>query len=265
MSDMQHKIHEMDIAALLRALELRELTPEHVARGYLDRSAQRNPEIAAFVSWDEEKALNAARAASPGPLHGIPYAVKDVIDTAGYPTEYGSPIYRGHRPELDAACVLMADSAGAVLLGKVATGEFATQTPSAARNPLRPTHTPGGSSSGSAAAVGATMVPYAFGTQTTGSIVRPAVYCGAVGFKPTYRYFPVAGLKVLSPMQDTIGLITRSMEDMAQVALGLHGQGSAQPVRGPLRVMVLHSRQWDYLRAGMAEAIERYAGKLSRA
>lgn len=265
MSDMQHKIHEMDIAALLRALELRELTPEHVARGYLDRIAQRNPEIAAFVSWDEEKALNAARAASPGPLHGIPYAVKDVIDTAGYPTEYGSPIYRGHRPQLDAACVLMADSAGAVLLGKVATGEFATQTPSAARNPLRPTHTPGGSSSGSAAAVGAGMVPFAFGTQTTGSIVRPAVYCGVTGYKPTYGFIPAAGLKALSPLQDTIGLIARTVDDAALVAMALHGQSPAAPALGPFRIAVMQSRQWDYVRPGMADAIERYARRLSEA
>lgn len=265
MSMKPEAIRSLTIAGLLKALEQGELTPEAVTRAFLERIEEKNAEVRAFVAWDADKALAAAQKAPHGALHGIPYAVKDVIDTADYPTAYGSPIYAGHQPRLDGACVEMARLAGSVLLGKVATGEFATQTPSDARNPLRLTHTPGGSSSGSAAAVGANMVPYAFGTQTTGSIVRPAVYCGAVGFKPTYGYFPVAGLKVLSPMQDTIGLITRSVEDMAQVALRLHGEGSAQPVRGPLRVMVLHSRQWDYLRAGMAEAIERYAGKLSRA
>ena len=265
MSSKPEVIRSMSIAGLLQAIEGRELTPEAITQAFLERIQETNATLQAFVSWDAEKATEAARKAASGPLHGIPYAVKDVIDTADYPTEYGSPIYKDHQPRLDAACVEMARSAGAVLLGKVATGEFATQTPSAARNPLRVDHTPGGSSSGSAAAVGAGMVPFAFGTQTTGSIVRPAVYCGAVGYKPTYGFFPIGGLKVLSPMQDTIGLITRTVDDMAQVAMGLHGQRITTPSVGPLRIMVLQSRQWDYLRTGMADAIERYASQLSGA
>src|SRR5690606_33231723 len=176
-----------------------------------------------------------------------------------------SPIYKGHRPSLDAACVGMACDAGAVLLGKVATGEFATQTPSSARNPLRPSHTPGGASSGSAAAVGGGMAPFAFGTQTTGSIVRPAVYCGVDGYKPTYGFFPVGGLKVLSPSQDTIGVIARTADDIATVAMGLHGQASVVPASGSFRITVLQSRQWDYLRPGMADAIDRYAKRLAAA
>jgi Asp-tRNA(Asn)/Glu-tRNA(Gln) amidotransferase A subunit family amidase len=246
-------------------MELGELTSENIVRACLERIEARNAELEAFVAFDPRKAIDAARHAGPGPLHGIPYAVKDVIDTADYPTSYGSPIYEGHRPVLDAACVHMARDAGAVLLGKVATGEFATQTPSSARNPLRRQHTPGGSSSGSAAAVGAGMVPFAFGTQTTGSIVRPAVYCGVSGYKPTYGFFPVAGLKVLSPMQDTIGLIARTVDDMAFAALGLHGQAPAAPAQGSFRIAVLQSRQWDYLRPGMADAIDRHARKLAQA
>ena len=265
MSIKQDLIHTLPIAGLLRAVELGELTPEVITRAFLDRIEERNPEIQAFVSWDEQAAIQSARAAGPGSLHGIPYAVKDVIDTAGYPTEYGSPIYKGHQPRLDGACVDMARSAGAVLLGKVATGEFATQTPSAARNPLRPTHTPGGSSSGSAAAVGAGLVPFSFGTQTTGSIVRPAVYCGVAGYKPTYGFFPASGLKALSPLQDTIGLIARSVDDIAQAAMGLHGQATVTPALGTFRIAVLQSRQWDYLRPGMAEAIDRYARSLVQA
>lgn len=257
-------IRSLTIAGLQQAIERQELTTQAITQAFLERIRDTNMEIQAFVSWDADKATEAARKAPTGPLHGIPYAVKDVIDTADYPTEYGSPIYKGHQPRVDGACVEMARSAGAVLLGKVATGEFATQTPSAARNPLRTSHTPGGSSSGSAAAVASGMVPFAFGTQTTGSIVRPAVYCGVVGYKPTYGFFPIGGLKVLSPMQDTIGLITRTVDDMAHVAMGLHGQGITRSSVGPLRVMVLQSRQWDYLRTGMADAIEHYAGKLSR-
>ncbi|HLT98441.1 MAG TPA: amidase [Burkholderiaceae bacterium] len=262
MSIAQDSIHTLSIADLTRALELGELSPEAVTRAFLDRIEGLNKELLAFVSWDAQRALAAARAAGPGRLHGIPYAVKDVIDTADYPTEYGSPIYKGFQPHLDAACVEMARGNGAVLLGKVATGEFATQTPSAARNPLRPTHTPGGSSSGSAAAVAAGMVPFAFGTQTTGSIVRPAVYCGVAGYKPTFGFFPAAGLKLLSPSQDTIGLIARSVDDIAAAAMGLHGQATVQPARGRFRICLLQSRQWDYLRAGMAEAIEEYAKEL---
>lgn len=265
MSVKPEVIRSLSIAGLLQAIERRELTPEAITQAFLERIRDSNEGLQAFVAWDADKAAEAARKAPSGPLHGIPFAVKDVIDTADYPTAYGSPIYRAHQPRLDAACVGMARNAGAVLLGKVATGEFATQTPSAARNPLRPSHTPGGSSSGSAAAVAAGMVPFAFGTQTTGSIVRPAVYCGAVGYKPTYGFFPIGGLKVLSPMQDTIGLITRTVDDMAQVAMGLHGQATTTPSIGPLRIMVLQSRQWDYLRAGMADAIARYAGRLSQA
>ena len=262
---MQVPIHTMAVAELLKAMELGELRPEDVTRAYLERIEERNSEIKAFVAYDAAGALGEARAAAPGPLYGLPYAVKDVIETAGYPTEYGSPIYKGHRPRLDAACVQMARSAGGVLLGKVATGEFATQTPSAARNPLRLTHTPGGSSSGSAAAVADGMTPFAFGTQTTGSIVRPAVYCGVAGYKPSYGFFPVAGLKALSPLQDTIGIIARTVDDVAQVALGLHGQATVAPALGSFRIAIMQSRQWDYLRPGMAEAIDRYARRLAGA
>lgn len=265
MSIAQDLIHTLSIAELSRAMELGELSPEAVTQAFLDRIEELNPEILAFVSWDAQRALEAARSAAPGLLHGIPYAVKDVIDTAGYPTEYGSPIYKGHQPHLDAACVEMARSNGAVLLGKVATGEFATQTPSAARNPLRLSHTPGGSSSGSAAAVAGGMVPFAFGTQTTGSIVRPAVYCGVAGFKPTFGFFPAAGLKLLSPSQDTIGLIARTVDDIAQAAMGLHGQATVPAAPGRFRIAVLQSRQWDYLRSGMADAIDAYVRKLEQA
>ncbi len=265
MSTMQHSVHTMAVSELLRGMELGELTPESVAAAFLERIEQRNPEIAAFVSYDAQTALQAARSAAPGLLRGIPYAVKDVIETADYPTEYGSPVYKGYRAPLDAACVQMAQGAGAVLLGKVATGEFATQTPSAARNPLRPTHTPGGSSSGSAAAVGAGLAPFAFGTQTTGSIVRPAIYCGVTGFKPTYGFFPAAGLKLLSPLQDTIGLLARTVDDVAQVTMGLHGQATVAPALGSFRIAVVQSRQWDYLRPGLSDAIDRYAKRLAQA
>ena len=256
-------ISSMSIAELQYALELGELTPSGIVEASLNRISELNDQIKAFVAWNPDKARKAALEAPKGPLYGIPFGVKDVLDTIDYPTAYGSSIYTDHQPASNAACVNMAHASGAVLLGKVATGEFATQTPSAARNPLRTTHTPGGSSSGSAAAVAAGMVPFAFGTQTTASIVRPAIYCGVSGFKPTLGYFPAAGLKALSPMQDTIGLIAATVPDIATVALGLHGQTRPVTACGPLRIAVVQSRQWDYLRPGMANTIERYAANLS--
>ena len=181
--------NELSALAAARAIESGTLTSEDLVRACLDRIAERNEEVLAFTAFDPELALQHAREADrqgSGPLRGIPFAVKDVIETADYVTSYGSAIYPGHRPKVDAGCVAVARERGAVVLGKVATSEFATQTPSTTRNPHDLRHTPGGSSSGSAAAVADCMVPVAFGTQTTASIVRPASYCGVVGYKPTF-------------------------------------------------------------------------------
>ena len=154
------------------------------------RVGEREPELRAWAHLDAEAALGQARErdAEPvrGPLHGIPVGVKDIIDTAGMPTTYGSPIYEGHRPERDADCVAWLREAGAVVLGKTVTTEFATYQPPPTVNPHDPARTPGGSSSGSAAAVAAGMVPLAFGTQTAGSVIRPASFCGIAGFKPAH-------------------------------------------------------------------------------
>src|SRR5438094_6517853 len=166
------------------------LTAEALAAACLDRIAAREALVGAWHYLDPEAALAAARQrdAEPprGPLHGIPLAVKDLIDTADMPTGYGSPIYEGHRPAADAACVALARAAGAVVLGKTVTTEFACFTAGKTANPHNPQHTPGGSSSGSAAAVADAMVVLAFGSQTAGSIIRPAAFCGVVGFKPTF-------------------------------------------------------------------------------
>lgn len=251
------------------AIERGETTPTAVVQACLDRIAERNAQIQAFVACDPQRALagaEQAEAMAAGPLRGVPFAAKDIFDTADYPTEYGSPIYRGHRPATDAGCVALAKHRGAVLIGKVATGEFATQTPSKAVNPLRVTHTPGGSSSGSGAAVGDCMVPVAFGTQTTGSIVRPAIYCGAVGYKPSFGLIATAGMKALSPSQDTIGVITRDVADAAFFTMGLHG--ARDVMSGSIlrpRIGLCLSRQWDYAHPSTIAAIERAADKLQKA
>src|SRR5215831_15128605 len=195
------------------------LSAEAFATACLDRIAAREPIVGAWHYLDRDAALAAARRrdASPpsGPLHGIPIAVKDLIDTSDMPTGYGSPIYEGHRPAADASCVALARAAGAVVLGKTVTTEFATFTPGKTANPRNPAHTPGGSSSGSAAAVADGMVPLAFGTQTAGSVIRPGAYCGCVAYKPSFGLIDRAGAKPLADSLDTVGVIARSVEDAA--------------------------------------------------
>ncbi len=165
------------------------LTSEALVRACLDRISEREPLVQAWQHLDIDAALNMARHLDQfgsGPLKGIPVGVKDIIDTADMPTGYGSPLYETFRPPRDAACVALARHAGALILGKTVTTEFAYFQPGKTRNPHNPDRTPGGSSSSSAAAVASGMVPLAFGTQTAGSIIRPASFCGCVGYKPTF-------------------------------------------------------------------------------
>ena len=158
-----------------------------------------------------------------GALHGVPVAIKDIFDTADMPTEYGSPIYAGRTPSRDATVVSRLRAAGAVIMGKTVTTEFAYFFPGKTRNPHNPEHTPGGSSSGSAAAVGAEMVPLAIGSQTNGSTIRPAAYCGVVGFKPTHGLISRHRALALSRTLDHVGLFARSVDDIALLAEAIGG------------------------------------------
>ena len=175
---------------------------------------------------DAERALAEAqardRAGVTGSLHGLPFGVKDIIDTHDMPTEYGSTIHAGHR-RIGMQRVLLAREAGAVMLGKTVTTEFALRQPGPTANPRNPAHTPGGSSSGSAAAVADFMVPVAFGTQTGGSIIRPASYCGVIGYKPSYNTINPTGVKPLAGSFDTVGLFARCVDDCALVVSALAG------------------------------------------
>src|ERR1051326_7458907 len=196
------------------------LTSEALVRSCLERIDSRDAQVKAWVHLDREFALAQAREcdrnASRGPIHGIPFAAKDIMDTADLPTEYGSPIYKGHRPAADAAWVALSRAAGGVLLGKTVTTEFASRAPLGnTTNPHNPKHTPGGSSSGSAAAVGDFMVPLGFGTQTVGSVIRPAAFCGCIGYKPSYGEISTQGVKQNTASFDTVGLFARSVEDIA--------------------------------------------------
>lgn len=215
--------NQLSAAEAARRIARGELTSVALVRACLERIAARESEVHAWASLDPEAALAQARACdrevARSALHGVPVGIKDVIDAAGLPTECNSPIYRGYRPRSDAACVAQLRRAGCVILGKTATAEFAHNHPPSTRNPHHRAHTPGGSSSGSAAAVADHMVPLALGTQTGGSIIRPASYCGVMGFKPTFCSINRAGLKFVAESLDTIGLFARHAEDMA---LALH-------------------------------------------
>lgn len=211
------KPHEMGIAEAARAIREKRLSAVELAEDCLAHIARREVLIGAWTHIDGEAMLAQAKACDARPplgaLHGVPIAIKDIIDTADMPTGYGSPIYDGHRPRMDAACVSLLKRAGAVIAGKTVTTEFAFFRPGKTRNPCNPAHTPGGSSSGSAAAVADAMVPGALGSQTAGSLIRPASYCGVVGYKPTYGDFDLTGVKGLSHSLDTLGVLTRSVAD----------------------------------------------------
>src|SRR5262247_3537767 len=201
------------------------VSAEDYACACLDRIEALDGEIKAFVHLDREHALAQARALderrahrhSLGPLHGVPVAIKDIIDTADYPTELGSPIGSGRRPRHDATVVAKLRAAGAVIIGKSVTTEFAYYHPGATRNPHDHARTPGGSSSGSAAAVAVNMVPLALGSQTNGSVIRPAAFCGVFAVKPTHGLVSRAGVLQLSRQLDHVGAFARSLADLALI------------------------------------------------
>ena len=236
-------------AEIARRIRAGTWSAESVARACLERIAAREPAVGAWACVDPDAALREARAldrASPrGALHGVPIGIKDVIDTADQPTCYGSPVYPDHRPARDAACVSRLKDAGALILGKTVTTEFAFAHPAGTRHPLAPEHTPGGSSSGSAAAIADGMVPAALGTQTGGSTIRPSAYCGIVGYKPAFGSIPVDGLKPLAPSLDTIGIMARAVEDIPLLA-GVLSARPAGPVRdGPPRLALFRTPWWQ--------------------
>ncbi|SHG44987.1 amidase [Bradyrhizobium erythrophlei] len=262
-------LHRLTVLEAARALETAQITAEQLTRAYLDRIAEREPDVQAFTECDPQRAIFGARQADaqpPGPpLRGIPFAVKDIFDTVDYPTSYGSEIYAGHIPATDAACVAGLRKQGAIVLGKTVTQEFATRTSGKTRNPHRLSHTPGGSSSGSAAAVADGMAPIALGSQTTGSILRPATYCGVTGYKPTFQLIPSAGMKALSPSQDTAGILARTVADATLLVHGLQGVKSVLAPAGHLRIGLCVSSQWQYARPASLQAVERVRYRLEDA
>ncbi len=248
------------------------LSAEALVTACLERIAAREKVVGAWHHLDRGAALDAARrcdASAPrGALHGIPIAVKDLFDTVDMPTGYGSAIYEGHRPAADAACIALARAAGAIVLGKTVTTEFACFTAGTTANPRNPAHTPGGSSSGSAAAVADGMVPLALGTQTAGSVIRPAAYCGVVGFKPGFGVIPRAGVKPLADSLDTIGTLAKNVADAAFLAGIVGGRRALRDVAmpdAPPRFGFYRTPMWEEAEPSTVAALDHAGAALERA
>ena len=232
-----------DLTAAQAAQRIREglLSSEELVESCLERIRAIDENVQAWAFLDEELARTQARKAdelrrsgqAAGPLSGIPVGVKDIFDTSDYPTENGNRVHKGRTPRKDAAAVAMLRAAGAVVLGKTVTTECAYYHPGKTRNPHNPEHTPGGSSSGSAAAVAAGMVPLALGSQTNGSVIRPAAFCGAYGFKPTHGLIPRTGVLTLSRTLDHVGFFARGIDDLALLAEVLVGWDDGDPDTHP--------------------------------
>ena len=258
----------LSVREAAREIAARRLSAEEYAAAWLDSIDAQEATVGAWHYLDREQALAAARRrdreGSGGPLHGIAIAVKDLIDTVDMPTGYGSPIHEGNRPAADASCVALARAAGAVVLGKTVTTEFAAFFPGKTANPHNPAHTPGGSSSGSAAAVAAGMAPLAFGTQTAGSIIRPAAYCGVVGYKPSFGLVARAGVKALADSLDTIGCMARSVEDAAFFIGVLTDRRELREISAPLppRLGLCRTAMWDEAEPATIAALDRARGAL---
>jgi len=232
---------DLGTAEAARLIAAGKLSSEELVAACLARAEAREAEVQAWTFLDPELALaqarqrdaELARGQGVGPLHGVPVGIKDIIDTADMPTENGFLGHKGRRPAADAACIRQLRDAGAVILGKTVTTELANRVAGKTRHPLNPAHTPGGSSSGSAAAVRAGMVPAALGTQTGGSVIRPASYCGVHALKPSFGLISRAGIAMQSDDLDTIGTYGRSVEDLAVLTDAMTASDPADPGCGP--------------------------------
>jgi len=245
---------------LVRRIEAGEITPRVAVELCAEAIAGRENDVGAFVALDLDAARRAAEAPQLAslPLRGLPVAFKDIFDTADLPTQYGSPIYSGYRPRADATAVVLARRAGGIVIGKTVTTQFASLVPSVTRNPHNVAHTPGGSSSGSAAAVAAAMVPIAFGTQTAGSVIRPGAFCGVAAFKPSYRLIPLVGVKDVAWHLDTAGLFGAGVADVAFAAAAVLDRDLRVDRGEPAapRIALARTHLWPQASPAMQKAVE---------
>jgi Asp-tRNA(Asn)/Glu-tRNA(Gln) amidotransferase A subunit family amidase len=255
---MDKPMHTLSLIEAADGIKNRRFTAEEYTGALLARIASLDEAIQAWTWLKPEEAIESARrcdrhlrsGGAPGPLQGLPIGVKDIFATAGVPTQMGSPAFTGHIPAESAAVIARLESRGGFVMGKTVTTECAFLHPGKTRNPWNPLHTPGGSSSGSAAAVAAGFVPGALGTQTNGSVIRPAAFCGVVGFKPTQGLIPIAGALTFSHTLDQLGILTRSVEDAAFLAAALADEGArlsgSIPARAtPPRLAAVKTPVWD--------------------
>jgi Asp-tRNA(Asn)/Glu-tRNA(Gln) amidotransferase A subunit family amidase len=262
--------NRLSAAAAVAQLQSGALTAEALMRACLERAAARQ-DVKAWIWLDPEQALAQARAADragrPGHLAGLPIGVKDIIDTVDMPTGHGSPIYRGDRPFADAACVALLRMAGGAMMGKTVTTEFANRFPGATVNPHNGAHTPGGSSSGSAAAVADFQVMAALGTQTGGSVIRPSAFCGVVGYKPSFGEFARSGIKLQCHNLDTLGILCREVDDVPPLRAALLAappRAIDRSVAAP-RIGLCRTPAWDHAEPATQALVERTASRLAAA
>jgi Asp-tRNA(Asn)/Glu-tRNA(Gln) amidotransferase A subunit family amidase len=280
MGNVLDRLNELTATVAASKIASGEITAEQLMQACLDRIKFREPDVQAWAYLDPDYAMAQARAADAklkegkgvGPLHGVPVGIKDVIDTADMPTENGSPIFKGRRTNHDAACVAALRAAGAIIMGKTVTTELANINPNKTRNPHNLEHTPGGSSSGSGAGVADYHIPLGLGTQTGGSVIRPASFNGVYGLKPTLGMIPRGGVLMQSHMLDTVGVYGRSIEDLGLITdtLSIYDPADAQSYRGsrgrtleilrqapprPPRLAFLRTPAWDHAEAGAQAAI----------
>jgi Asp-tRNA(Asn)/Glu-tRNA(Gln) amidotransferase A subunit family amidase len=268
---MSAELSALSACAAAELITRHEVSAVELVNDCLARIAAREPDIRAWAWLDPQQALAQARAcdaAKPlGVLHGLPVGIKDVIDTFDMPTEYGSRIYEGNRPRWDAACVNAIRAAGGIIIGKTVTAELATSFQGKTTNPHNTAHTPGGSSSGSAAAVADFMVPLALGTQTGGSTIRPASYCGVVGFKPSFGLINRQGVKQVSETLDTVGLLARTVPDVALLAGAISGRPALSAMKQgcPPRIGVWRTFELDQAAEETVSVLDAAVAKLAAA
>lgn len=262
-------LNALSACEIARGVASGTFTAEAVTRDCLARIEERDNAVKAWAFVDPELVLNQARAidrnGAKGALCGVPLGIKDIFDTFDMPTDMGSPIYRNNRTFADASSVALARRAGAVILGKTMTCEFAGLTPNVTRNPMNLDHSPGGSSSGSGAAVADTMCAVAYGTQTGGSVLRPASFCGVVGYKPTYNLIARSGIKFAAESRDTIGLLARNVDDIDLITSVLIAKPPSRVRDTPPRIGFCRTHLWDHALPESKHALEDSARRLTAA
>ncbi len=264
---MTSGLHRLSLVEAAKGIASGTFTSLDLVTACLERIHAREEQVGAWAWLDPEQALAQARVCdrrpATTPMHGVPVGIKDIIDTADMPTCYGSQIYNGHYPDKDAECIRLLRQAGAVIMGKTVTTEFAFYAPGKTANPHNPEHTPGGSSSGSAAAVADFHVPVALGTQTSGSIIRPAGFNGVFGCKPTYNSYSLDGIHPLAPELDTLGAFSRSPADLALLHGVLSEQETGVPdAERPDTVAVVRTPAWGDADAETQDHVFDFAGRL---